>query len=304
MTKRTLMAAGVLAANLFTAQALAQKVETEKEKDKNKPRASTARGVVVQKAGTSYLGIGVAEIDSERAKELKLSEERGVEVKNVDGDGPAAKAGLKEGDVVLEYNGQRVEGTEQFIRMVRETPAGRQARLLVSRGGGTQTLTATIGTRMSHLVAAGPDGFRFAVPVPPAPPVPPNMGERWWREMPDLPSGNMSWRSGTLGIESESLAPQLAQFFGVKEGVLVRSVNKNSPAEKAGVKAGDVITKVNSTAVDSPRDISSELRSARGKGSVTLTVMRNQKEMTLTVTLEDAPGGFNNRIRAAMYWHC
>jgi serine protease Do len=301
MNTKTWMAAGVVAVNLMTAQAWAQRVETEKEKERPRPRTAN---VIFQKAGMSYLGIGVAEIDAERAKALKLKEERGVEVKNVDSDGPAAKAGLKEGDVVLEYNGQRVEGTEQFIRMVRETPAGRDARLLIAREGGTQTLTARIGTRTSHFIARGPDGFKLAVPMPPAPPNPPNMwGEGWWRDTPDLPSGNMSWRSGSLGVESESLGPQLAQFFGVKEGVLVRNVTKNSPAEKAGIKAGDVITKVNNTAVDSPRDISSELRVARRKGSVTVTLVRNQKEMTVTVNLEGASGGAD-RIRAAAYWHC
>src|SRR6266498_480139 len=88
-----------------------------------RPRVATTR-VAVQRG--SYLGIGVADIDTERAKALNLKEERGAEVTSVDPEGPAGKAGLKEGDVVLEYNGQRVEGTEQFVRMVRETPPGRQ----------------------------------------------------------------------------------------------------------------------------------------------------------------------------------
>lgn len=83
--------------------------------------------------GRSFLGVGVKEIDEERAKALKLRDEYGVEVTNVEEDSPASKAGLKTGDVVLEYNGQRVEGTEQFVRFVRETPTGRTVKLLVSR---------------------------------------------------------------------------------------------------------------------------------------------------------------------------
>jgi serine protease Do len=248
---------------------------------------------VLQKHGTSYLGLGAADVDAERAKALKLSEVRGVELKSIDNDGPAAKAGIKEGDVVLEYNGQRVEGTEQFVRLVRETPPGRQVRLLISRDGNTQTVTLETGTRVSHFVATG-EGFHVDVPIPPVPPVPPMLpdAERWWRGMtPDLPSGNMAWRSGALGIESESLSPQLAQFFGVKEGVLVRSVNKNSPAEKAGIKAGDVIVKIGGSTVQSPRDISRELRSARGKGDISITLVRNQKEMTVTVPLQEPSGG-------------
>src|SRR5687768_6464668 len=73
----------------------------------------------------TYLGVNVAEVDTDRARELKLKEERGVEIKKVEPGSPAEKAGLKEADVVLEYNGQRVEGTESFMRMVRETPSGR-----------------------------------------------------------------------------------------------------------------------------------------------------------------------------------
>jgi serine protease Do len=270
------------------------------------PRGRRANAVL-QKHGTSYLGVGAADIDAERAKALKLPEERGVELKSIAGDGPAAKAGLKEGDVVLEYNGQRVEGTEQFVRLVRETPPGRQVRLLISRDGNTQTMTLETGTRTAHLMA-GVDGFPFGAPIPPVPPMPPmppdtaetfrrfgdaykGTGERWWRGMtPDLPSGNMSWRSGALGIESESLGPQLAQFFGVKEGVLVRSVNRNSPAEKAGIKAGDVIVKIAGNAVESPRAISRELRSARSKGNVAVMLVRSQKEMTVTVELPEPAG--------------
>ncbi len=79
--------------------------------------------------GGTYLGVNLAEIDANRAKELKLKEDYGVEITRVEENSPAEKAGLKAGDVVLEYNGQRVEGMEQFGRMVRETPPGREVKL-------------------------------------------------------------------------------------------------------------------------------------------------------------------------------
>jgi serine protease Do len=263
-------------------QAIAQ---PEPPKRPRPPRAP--RGITLHEGRTSYLGVGAADVDAERAKALKLSEERGVEIKNVDSESPAAKAGVKEGDVVLEYNGQRVEGTEQFVRLVRETPPGRSVRLLISRDGKTQTITLTTAARTSHFM--GGDGFRLNVPVPPVPPFPPS--GNWWQGMaPDLPTGNMTWRSGSLGIESESLGPQLAQFFGVKDGVLVRSVNKNSPAEKAGIKAGDVIVKINGNAVESPREIGRELRQGRRQANVSITLVRDRKEMTVTVTVGEATG--------------
>lgn len=233
----------------------------------------------------SFLGIGVAEIDSERAKAQKLTEERGVEVKSVEADSPAAKAGIKEDDVVLEFNGQRVEGTAQFMRLVRETPPGRQVRLVISRGGATQTVTATLSKRKPGLTFTGTRGnFDFTMPelaFPPAPPIPPMP--------PDVPRAFMGLRSGRLGIESESLSSQLAAYFGVKEGVLIRSVTPGSPAEKAGLKAGDVIVKVDDQTITSPREISSTLHGVRSKKTLPIGIYRDRKPMTLNVTIEPSP---------------
>ena len=89
------------------------------------PPPAPERTIITRQMAGSFLGIGVQEIDTERAKALNLREERGVEVTRVEDDSPAAKGGIKMGDVVLEYNGERVEGVEQFMRMVRETPPGR-----------------------------------------------------------------------------------------------------------------------------------------------------------------------------------
>ena len=241
----------------------------------------TPQGFVFQTGASSYLGVGVSEIDSERTKQLKLKEEHGVEVTSVADDGPATKAGLKVGDVVLEYNGQRVEGIQQFIRFVQETPVGRTVKLLISRNGATQTLTPTIASR-----GTGPffstngdnlEGFK-ALPFP------------------DMPRPLISMQNRMLGVESESLGSQLAEYFGVKEGVLVRSVIRGSAAEKAGIKAGDVITKVGDRKVSNPNEIANALRSASG-GTVPVTVMRNQKEMTVTVTVENRSG---QRIRRSL----
>ncbi|HSW49342.1 MAG TPA: PDZ domain-containing protein [Bryobacteraceae bacterium] len=240
---------------------------------------------VTTTSSRSYLGVGVAEINAERAKALKLKEERGVEITRVEDDSPAAKAGLKVGDVVLEYNGQRLEGTEQFVRMVRETPEGRQARLLVSREGSTQTVTAAIGARKGSLIFGQPvDAERLRAD---AEKLRGDMDKLYVRvqPMPDIPSPNMSWRSGVLGIEAESMGSQLAEFFGVKEGVLVRSVSKDSAAERAGLKAGDVILKIDETKVTSPREITSAIRGLKSKTTFPITLVRSHKEMTVTATV-------------------
>ena len=105
--------------------------------------------------------------------------------------------------------------------------------------------------------------------------------------IPEIPHPVIAMQSRSLGVESESLNPQLGEFFGVKEGVLVRSVTKGSAAEKAGFKAGDVITKVGDRKISNPRDISSALRAAPSGKPLPVTVTRDKKEMTLNVPIED-----------------
>ena len=241
-------------------------------------RSMPAPEVTVQK-DASYLGIGVHDLDSERAKYLKLKDERGAEITQVDTDGPAAKAGLKAGDVVLEYNGTVVQGTEHLQRLVRETPAGHTVKIAVWRNGASQTLSATVGQRKGLWVEM--PGGEFSMPMPPVPPmtaVPAMSAPRMITIMP----------SGRLGIDGESLSqePQFAEFMGVKDGVLVKMVNRNSAAERAGIKAGDVIVKVDDTHVSSSFDITAALRAARGKKNFNLTVVRNKKEMPVPVALE------------------
>jgi len=225
--------------------------------------------------GGSYLGIGVQDVDADRAKTLKLKDVRGAEITRIVDESPAAKAGLKDGDVVLEYNGQQVEGKDQLARMISETPVGRQVKIGVWRNGAAQTITATVEEQKGISAFFG-DG-EFLKRIEPMAPM-------------QLPKMQAFAMSPMIGIYGESLAQQeqLAEFFGVKDGVLVRSVTPNSAAEKAGLKAGDVIVKVDDTHVNNTGDITSALRSARTRKSITLTVVRNKKEMPLTVTIESA----------------
>src|SRR5208337_722283 len=128
---------------LFAAAAVAQNRDGFPELEAQLRELKT----VVPFPGSTYLGVSLAEIDANRAKELKLKEDYGVEITRVEEGSPAEKAGVKPGDVVLEYNGQRVEGMEQFGRMVRETPAGREVKLTISRDGAPQTLSAMLAAR-------------------------------------------------------------------------------------------------------------------------------------------------------------
>jgi serine protease Do len=276
MTTKLVWAVTVLAAVATAPATLAQNPT---------PRAHTA--TLVMGGSGSYLGVGVLDVDSERAKTLKLKEDRGVEISSVTEGGPADKAGLKQGDVVLEYNGQPVEGMTQFQRLVHETPAGRQVKIEVWRNGAALTLTATVETRKSFTLES-PDmdinvfGNPPTVEMPGMPTVQPFDMSNFVTIMP----------SRRLGIDGEGLGdePQFAEFLGVKEGVLVKSVIKNSAAERAGIKAGDVITKIGDTKVGNSHDITSTLRANHQNRTFTVTVVRNKKEMQITVTIEDRTG--------------
>jgi serine protease Do len=229
----------------------------------------------------SYLGIGVEDVTPERASKLKLKEERGAYITSVMPDTPAVKAGLQVGDVILEFNGQRVEGMQSLIKLIRDTAAGKSVKLGMWRAGAPLTLWATVG---SHKVMESDDGnWSISMPVIPSLPgdftVPPI----------DVPKIITVMQNTTLGVEGESLLqqPQLAEYFGVKDGVLVKSVAKNSAAERAGIKAGDVLAKIGDNRISTWRDVASALRYAQPGRTLSVVVVRSKKETPLTVIIED-----------------
>jgi serine protease Do len=267
---RLLSSVTIFAAVLGAPLLVAQQVEVQlAPSDSNTPQIFEFHNGGML-SGATYLGVNLCEIPSERARELKLKEAYGVEITRVEDGSPAEKAGLKSGDVVLEYNGQRVEGMEQFGRLVRETPSGREVKLLISRNGATQSITATLQTRKLKTMATVMPNF--------------DMPEI---HMPDMPQIFTTWRNPMLGVEAESLGPQLAAYFGVKDGVLVRSVSKDTAAEKAGIKAGDVITKVAESSVTTPNELVSAVHAAMAKKSFPIELMRDRHETSVTVTIED-----------------
>jgi len=247
--------------------------------------ASDDLNILIGDDGSGWLGVETHEVTADKAKELKLAAERGVVLGRIVPDSPAAKAGLKENDVVTEINGQRVEGAAQFRRMIHEIPAGRSIQLTVWRDGRTQAISATLGKSEERhhamkMVAPTPGTFAFRMP-----------------EIPEIPP--MEWNGGMLaggqprlGIDAEDLSGQLGAFFGAPdgEGILVRDVNSGSPAEKAGVKAGDVITSLNGDRIRTVGDLREKLSAKRDDKdrTVKLGVLRNKSEISLTVELPAA----------------
>jgi len=231
-------------------------------------------------AGGSWLGVQIADISGERAKELGLKEEMGAEIKAVLPGSPAAEAGLKEGDVILEYAGSRLLGVAQLTRMVRETPSGRTIRLKVFRDGATRDVPVTMKERERR----GPGGRgsrRIHVPHIEVPDIDVEIPDV---DIPEIPGPPFAPSLPRLGARVEDLDDQLGEFFGVRngDGVLVRSVRKGGPAESAGLRAGDVIVKVDEEAIADHSDLRGALRERRD-APLTLTVVRDRKEITLKV---------------------
>jgi membrane-associated protease RseP (regulator of RpoE activity) len=209
-------------------------------------------------------------VSEDEAATLKLKEPRGVEIVNVDHDGPACKAGLRIHDVILQMNGQVIEGVEQLRRMLRESPPGRTVSLLLSHDGQQQTVSVQLGNRETIEREAWQQ--RYKVPEPdPMPESEKSLGGtgflnsgtagRVTKGMHNLLGPDMIVSSSFTGAKLEVMGPQLAEFFG----------------------AGDVVVKVNSISVVNGNDWTKTIHENRGK-SVPVVVLRDKKEQTLTLT--------------------
>lgn len=291
----TRIEAGLLAMALGAAQttdgapgAAAQKPETRSE-----------RRVEVTRSGSAYLGVTLDEVSRDDVLRLKLPDERGALVKTVEADSPAAKAGLKPDDVILRFQGESVLTARELARLVRDQPVGRNVALELIRGGARQTLQATLGEqeRASHRWRFRfPDLGRFGLdfdhdmevelPEPPEPPEPPEAPEP-----PGLFGPRFSLRSEPrrLGIEYQEIGAQLARYFKLAgdRGVLVTSVDPESPASAAGVKAGDVILKLDGREVRDGGDLREAIRKAAPGGEVALAVQRDGKPLELKAKLAE-----------------
>jgi membrane-associated protease RseP (regulator of RpoE activity) len=234
------------------------------------PAAPAAPAAPVVRVSGSYLGIDPDDVTHDNMGQLRLSEPRGVEITTVDQDSPAGKAGLREQDVILSFNGQQVSNSRDLRKFIRQTPPGQTVKLGISRDGQMQTVPVQLADRKQT--------FNFHFNIPPIAPMPP-------MNFPEPPVINVMQRRS--GLTVESLSGQLAQYFGTKSGrgVLVRSVDHGSNAEAAGFKAGDVIIAAGNSSVDNVSDWSRVLRQQNGKVSV--KVLRDRREQTLSFNVPD-----------------
>jgi serine protease Do len=228
----------------------------------------------------STIGVAIRDLSADEAARAKVAEGSGVFVDDVRADTPAARAGFRKGDVIVEFDGERVRSARQLTRLVRETPPGRSVTTIVQRDGSRQSLKVAPEERTSIDVQRFPDiAGRVNADV---------MARLRGFDV-DVVTPRVSVRPRRLGVELAPVGDQLASYFGVKQGVLVASVEADSPAARAGLKAGDVITGVNGRDVTTTSDLSGAVNRADPEGTLELRVTRDRKELTLKATMPAAP---------------
>lgn len=247
-------------------------------------------GPATVRGAQGYLGVDVRDVPPDQVAALKLREARGAEIILVDHDAPAGKAGLREHDVVLQLNGQAIEGEDQIRKMLHECPPGKAITLLVSRDGQLITMTPQMSTKEE--VERQAWAQHLTVPDPQAPssdvagsdfspagnsPAPVERGNSF--------IGTMLMNPSYTGAMLEQMSTQLADYFGVSSGagLLVRSVQPDSPAAEAGMRAGDVVVLADAKPVASTAEWAKAIKNSHGH-SLTIVVMRDKKQQTLTLT--------------------
>jgi membrane-associated protease RseP (regulator of RpoE activity) len=234
---------------------------------------------VLALGGGTWLGVEIDEISDARADELHMDRARGALVKSVKDESPAARAGIRDGDVIVSFQGEAVMGVLSLHRMVRETPGGRKVEIGLLRDGKQVSVEAQIEER-SHRTHAfrwnGDDGEGFKVEIP-------DIDIR----IPQI----FRYRSGRpmLGVSVEGLNPQLAAFLGVQgeQGVFIKQVYEETPAERAGIRAGDVIVEIEGRRIGDVGDLMEELSRNAGR-TASMLIVRDKSERTIEVTLEEA----------------
>jgi serine protease Do len=238
--------------------------------------------------GQGYLGIQTRDVNDNEIAPLHLKDAHGAEITMVDHDGPAGKAGLREHDVVLSINGITIEGEDQLRKMLHDLQPGRTVSLNICRNGSEQLVNTVMANRSEvekqawdqHWTVPSPSGASTEDSfVAPAEPVKSgSFGHSF------MPSHLLPFAPAYTGATVDAMGSQLADYFGVKDGkgLLVHDVEANSPAATAGLRAGDVVTKINGAHVGTEKDWTRALHDSKGH-PVSLTVVRERKEQMLTM---------------------
>jgi S1-C subfamily serine protease len=246
--------------------------------------------IAVVHSGSGFLGVSIRDIDKEDVDALSLPAEKGAYIESVEEESPAEEAGLQEGDVVVEFDGEAVSSVRQFQRLVKETPPGRNVQLRVWRSGAPVLLSTEIGKRSGSYTWFGsePEMLVKKKILP---------GLEKWDHHKFLYGGHdfhMALGKPRLGVQVAKLTDQMAEFLGIpgKQGVLILETVPSTPAEEAGLKAGDVILSVNGQEVSGPAELVKNL----DDGENEIEYARERRISSITVNLSGSESGSDDAL--------
>ncbi|MEW6128323.1 MAG: PDZ domain-containing protein [Acidobacteriota bacterium] len=316
---------------LFANSAFAQDASGNKENSQNKDKKSEWVAPIdsvpftLNLGNDAYLGVYLEEVTAEKMKELNLKEERGAVISKVIEGSPAEKAGLKAKDVIISFNSRRVDSVRELQRLLGDIPAGRTVTFEIIRDGSTENIAATLGKRSANfgLFEGKLDNLKG---LESNRQLTQELTEKFKQQSEEMAkrskefqgrpfvaprefgklnfdfNGRAFFGGSRLGIAVETMTDQLAEYFGVKggKGILVTEVTENSPAAKAGLKAGDVIIEIDNKKVDGLDDLFGSL-SQKSEGQIEMKVIRKGEEKKVSVTLEKREFRPIQKRRAAVF---
>lgn len=214
-----------------------------------------------------WLGVEIQDLNAKTAKKKNLKSEEGALVTHVTEKSPAEKAGLKAGDVVVDFNSRTIYDSEDLTKAVQRTKPGTSVPVIIQRDADRKTLQVTVGKRKNEALA-------FFNDAPGA---------------MSVPHISMMRHSSTYGLSMQDLNSQLGEYFGTPDGkgVLVEEVEKESDAEKAGFKAGDVIIRIGQESIEDIEDVHEAIHNLSDGEKAEVEVLRKGSKKSLTLTISD-----------------
>jgi len=234
------------------------------------------------KGGGAWLGVALQELTPSLREALDLDPHvDGLVIAGVMAESPAEKAGLQEQDVLVSVNGHTVTSVREATDELRKLEPGDRTTVSVLRDGRRRQFTVRLAERDQAENSEWLEQLeRTPRPDVPNAPMPPLMAH---------PEGFEGSHRGYLGVSTIELGEQLADYFEVHGGgVLVTEVSEDSPAEKAGLKAGDIILSVGDSKVDSPSDLMRLVRAHDPEDQVDVVVQRRGNVQTFGVKLGES----------------
>ena len=272
-TKWKVIIVGVLLSTLLVSFAFAKKYKS---------------GPVSNDDKTAFLGVYTQTVDEDIADAFDLGSKYGAVINMVIDDSPAEKAGLHDGDVIIAFNGEKVWDKAALVEFIEDQKPGDVVTLKIASEGKTEDIQVTLDET--------PDGFNHDTKIWSRS----SLGKIPWlsafHDDDDDDISIYSDRGSYIGVNLQELSDQLGDYFGVKdgEGILITEVVEDSPAEKAGLKAGDIIVSVDKKDVEDYNDIQKTIRQKEIGETVDIGILRDKKQQTITVTVDETPRN-NNR---------